>query len=124
MFDRFVQNFREAPIPAEIERDEELYGIYADALDNASQPYLVEAIDKYRFCLTTATNVRWFNQWSRACEANLNRLNPREYPMSAELRGPPDFVVEPPSRPGMEELGSGDSAETTGAAGGESGDQS
>jgi tetratricopeptide (TPR) repeat protein len=124
MFDRFVQNFREAPIPAEIERDEELYGIYVDALDNASQPYLVEAIDKYRFCLTTATNVRWFNQWSRACEANLNRLNPREYPMSAELRGPPDYVVQPPSRPGAEELGSGDGDDTAGAADAATGDQS
>jgi tetratricopeptide (TPR) repeat protein len=115
MFDRFVQNFREAPIPAEIEADEELYGIYTEALDGASEPYLREAIDKYRFCLTTATNVRWFNQWSRACEANLNRLNPREYPMSAELRGPPDYIVEPASRPGMEELGSGDGEDTAGS---------
>ncbi|MCB9627331.1 MAG: tetratricopeptide repeat protein [Sandaracinaceae bacterium] len=124
MFDRFVQAFREAPIPAEIERDEELYGIYVTALDDASEPYLREAIDKYRFCLTTATNVRWFNQWSRACEANLNRLNPREYPMSAELRGPPDYMVEPPSRPGAEELGSGDDAQTAGGEAAATGDQS
>jgi len=115
MFDRFVQAFREAPIPAEIEADEELYGIYTEALDGASEPYLREAIDKYRFCLTTATNVRWFNQWSRACETNLNRLNPREYPMSSELRGPPDYIVEPASRPGMEELGSGDEEDTAGS---------
>ena len=120
MFDTFTQSFREAPIPAEIERDEELYGIYVDALDQQSQRFLNEAIDKYRFCLTTATNVRWFNEWSRRCEENLHRLNPREYPVSSELRGPPNYVVRPPSAPGAEELGSGDDETTAEAPGDQS----
>ena len=35
--------------------------------------------------------------------------------MSSELRGPPDYIVEPASRPGMEELGSGDGEDTAGS---------
>ena len=119
MFDEFQQSFRSAPIPTMIDRDEELYGIYVTALDTQSEPFLREAVDKYQFCLTTATNVRWFNEWSRRCEEQLHRINPREYPTSAELRGDPAYVNRPASRPGIEELGGGADAEED-AAGGES----
>lgn len=90
MYRAFVDDFRDAPVPEEIENDPELYDAYVGALDEQSEPLQRKAIDRFEFCLITATKVRWFNQWSRQCEDELNRLNPQEYPVAAELRGQPD----------------------------------
>ncbi len=87
MYRSFVDEFRDAPIPKEIEEDPELYDIYVGALDQKSEPFQKQAIEKFEYCLITATRVRWFNKWSRQCEGELNRLNPRQYPLAAELRG-------------------------------------
>jgi tetratricopeptide (TPR) repeat protein len=107
MYRSFVDLFRSAPIPAEIENDYELYAVYTGRLDELSQPLLDQAIDKFKYCLLTATNVRWFNEWSRICETELNGLNPREYPIAAELRGQPNLALDTPGRPAAIELGSG-----------------
>jgi hypothetical protein len=122
MYREFVDHFRDAPIPTVIENDPDLYDVYAGALDEQSQPLLNTATERFLFCLRTATNVRWFNEWSRQCEAELNRLNPSQYPIAAELRGEPNFVHSTPARPGPVELGTGQDDENLG--GGESGGQS
>ncbi len=127
MYRKFVDAFREAPVPEEIDNDPELRDIYVGALDEQSEPLQRQAIDKFEFCLRTATNVRWFNEWSRTCESELNVLNPREYPLAAELRGEPNYVrgsigepgpVELPVAGDDEELETGDVSD--GDAGGES----
>jgi len=105
MWRSFVDEFRDAPVPDEIQEDLELYDIYVGALDSASQPFVQQAIDKFEFCLITATRVRWFNEFSQECELELNRLNPREYPLAAELRGRPEYVHSPLARPRVVELG-------------------
>jgi tetratricopeptide (TPR) repeat protein len=78
MWRSFVDEFRDAPIPDEIQADPELFDIYVGALDEQSQPFQQQAIDKFEFCLITATRVRWFNEFSQTCELELNGLNPRE----------------------------------------------
>lgn len=105
MYRSFVDEFRDAPIPREIERDPELYDIYVGALDDVSAPLQRQAIDKFEFCLKTATQVRWFNEWSRACEQELNALNPTKYPVAAELRGEPNYVKATVGDPGVVDLG-------------------
>ncbi len=116
MYRQFVDDFRDAPVPEEIENDPELFDIYVGALDEQSEPLQRQAIDKFEFCLTTATNVRWFNEWSRTCESELNRLNPRQYPLAAELRGSATFVRGTWGRPGAVELTTeGDEEEEGGA---------
>jgi hypothetical protein len=105
MYRSFVDEFRDAPIPREIERDPELYDIYVGALDDVSEPLQRQAIDKFEFCLKTATQVRWFNKWSRACEHELNALNPTKYPVAAELRGDPRYVKATVGDPGVVDLG-------------------
>jgi tetratricopeptide (TPR) repeat protein len=92
MWRSFVDEFRDAPVPDEIANDDELFDIYVGALDEQSQPFQQQAIDKFEFCLITATRVRWFNEFSQQCEQELNKLNPREYPLAAELRGDPRYV--------------------------------
>ena len=105
MYRSFVDEFRDAPIPREIEKDPELFDIYVGALDDVSEPLQRQAIDKFEFCLKTATQVRWFNEWSRSCEQELNGLNPRKYPVAAELRGEPNYVKATVGDPGVVDLG-------------------
>ena len=105
MYRSFVDEFRDAPIPREIEKDPGLFDIYVGALDDVSEPLQRQAIDKFEFCLKTATQVRWFNEWSRTCERELNGLNPRKYPVAAELRGEPNYVKATVGDPGAVDLG-------------------
>ena len=105
MYRSFVDEFRDAPIPREIEKDPGLFDIYVGALDDVSEPLQRQAIDKFEFCLKTATQVRWFNKWSRSCEDELNGLNPRKYPVAAELRGEPNYVKATVGDPGAVDLG-------------------
>jgi len=105
MYRSFVDEFRDAPIPKEIEKDPGLFDIYVGALDDVSEPLQRQAIDKFEFCLKTATQVRWFNRWSRSCEQELNGLNPRKYPVAAELRGEPNYVKATVGDPGAVDLG-------------------
>jgi tetratricopeptide (TPR) repeat protein len=105
MYRSFVDEFRDAPIPREIEKDPGLFDIYVGALDDVSEPLQRQAIDKFEFCLKTATQVRWFNKWSRSCEEELNGLNPRKYPVAAELRGEPNYVKATVGDPGAVDLG-------------------
>lgn len=116
MYSSFIDAFRDAPVPKEIEADEELYGIYVDELEKQAKTFEKPAVDKFEFCLVTATKVRWFNQWSRTCERELNRLNPTEYPMASELRGSPGYVQSALARPdAMVDVG-GEDDEVAGAA--------
>lgn len=100
MWSSFVDEFRDAPVPKEIEAVPELYDAYVGSLDEKSEPFLKSAIDKFEFCLITATRVRWFSDFSRTCELELNRLNPAKYPLGAELRSEPEFVYSPVVEPG------------------------
>ncbi len=100
MYRSFMDQIREAPIPEEIENDDELYGIYVDALEGAARPLQQQAMDKFEFCLTTATRVRWFNQFSQQCEQELNALDAARFPMAAELRGEANYVQHQLARPG------------------------
>jgi tetratricopeptide (TPR) repeat protein len=119
MYRSFMDQIRDAPIPEEIEADDELYGIYVDALEAAARPLQQQAMDKFEFCLTTATRVRWFNEFSSQCETELNALDRARFPLAAELRGQPNYVERQIARPGAvslqaeqdEELGGSESGE-------------
>ena len=112
MYISIIDAVQDAPVPEEIEADPELYDIYVDAFDGPLEPVRVQAISKFEFCLRTATNVRWFNEYSTICESELNRLNPRQYPVAAELRGAPSYMNAPLGDPGAVELSTGDDEDT------------
>lgn len=105
MYTAFVDAFDDAPIPSEIERDPELYEVYVNALNAQRQIFFDQAIPKFEYCLVTSTQVRWFNEHSRTCELELNRLNPQQYPLAAELHGEASYAFHDQARPGAAELG-------------------
>jgi tetratricopeptide (TPR) repeat protein len=99
MLQSFMQALYDAPIDPSIANDQELVDIYRDALDQAAEPYRDGAIKAFEHCLGVATENRWFNEWSRSCEAQLNKLDPRTYPVSDELRAEPAYNLSPLARP-------------------------
>ncbi|MCA9601022.1 MAG: hypothetical protein KC417_03290, partial [Myxococcales bacterium] len=108
MWRSFVDEFRDAPIPKEIEKDPELFDIYVGRLDEVSEPFVKQAIDKFEFCLIRSTQVRWFDEHSQQCEVELNRLSPRDYPLAAEIRAQPNFTRSTYAEPAKVELRSGE----------------
>ena len=111
MYISIIDAVQRAPIPEEIENDPELFDIYVGAFDEPLEPVRAQAVEKFEFCLRTATNVRWFNEYSRICETELNRLDPRQYPVAAELRGSASYVRGSIGRPGPVELATEDDAD-------------
>jgi tetratricopeptide (TPR) repeat protein len=105
MYLSFVNDFRDAPVPPVLEGDEELVSIYYQGLDEASKPWVDKAKNAYEFCLITATKVRWFNQYMTRCEEELFKLDPREYPRAAELRGSDIYTYSSYAVPGLVEIG-------------------
>jgi tetratricopeptide (TPR) repeat protein len=55
----------------------------------------------YRACLQVSGKLRWFNEWSRVCERELNRLEPGRYPLAGELRARPGYVAVRPAAVGF-----------------------
>jgi len=105
MYLDLVNEFRDAPVPPVLERDEELVDIYYQGLDEASKPWVQKAKDAYEFCLITATKVRWFNKFMTSCEEELFKLDPRKYPRAMELRGSNTYSYSIEAMPGVPDLG-------------------
>lgn len=106
MYLSFVNDFRDAPVPPVLQGDEELVSIYYQGLDEASKPWVEKAKNAYEFCLITATKVRWFNEYMTRCEEELFKLDPRQYPRAAEIRGSETYQYTMYAVPGAVELGS------------------
>jgi hypothetical protein len=140
MYRTIIDDVRSAPVPDEIARDPELEGIYLDALENVlngSNPGpdgrweteddvrcsegagsascqgapIPRALGAFEYCLTLATRVRWFNQWSAQCEQELNQLDRARFPLAAELRGTASFIQDQVAEPGPVELRADDEVE-------------
>ena len=97
MHQSIVDRAREMPVPAEIERDPELYEVYMVGLEGALGPIEDTAADRFAYCLSVATRARWFNDHSRRCEETLNRIDPARYPVQSELRGAATYVPATPA---------------------------
>ncbi|MBX7191029.1 MAG: tetratricopeptide repeat protein [Sandaracinaceae bacterium] len=64
---------------------------------------IARAMSSFEHCLSLATTVRWFNEWSTRCESELHDLNPRRYPLAAELRATAAFAQDALATPGPAE---------------------
>jgi hypothetical protein len=86
----FMQSLYDAPLPPAFKDDQELIDIYRGEMDNRADSYRATATQLYDHCLNISTKVRWFNENSLRCEKELNKLDPRKYPVSEEIRTHPD----------------------------------
>jgi hypothetical protein len=58
-----------------------------------------DLVGGFEYCLTRATAVRWFNEWSTLCETELNRLDPGRFPIASEIRSQPSYSRTDPVAP-------------------------
>ena len=95
----------QVPAPPGMAADEwaELFRTtYCDQLTDAAEPIEKKAEEGLSICLSKSTELNWFNEWSKLCEAELNQIKPSEYPLAAELRSEPGVLftrldVAPPA---------------------------
>ncbi|OQX69369.1 MAG: hypothetical protein B6A08_05670 [Sorangiineae bacterium NIC37A_2] len=95
MWGTFVSDFRSAPIPKEWESDFEIRTAYYGALDDASEPFKVQAKGAYSVCLGYSVQYQYFDQYSRDCEEWLANNYKAEFHLVDEFRGSPDKVNNP-----------------------------
>ena len=86
----FMQSLYDAPLPPAFEGDQELIDIYRSSMDKKAEPFREVAVNLFEHCLNVSTKVRWFNEDSLRCETELNKLDPRKYPISEEIRIQPE----------------------------------
>jgi TolA-binding protein len=82
----FMQSLYDAPVPPAFKDDQELLDIYRQSMDEKAEPYREGAVGGFKHCLEVSTKLRWFNENSLRCERELNKLEPRQYPLSEEIR--------------------------------------
>jgi len=92
MWGEFVREFRAAPVPKEIKRDDELRNTYYSALDEASEPQKQRAKSAYETCLKYSVTYQYFDDFSRACEVWLSKAYKSEYHQVDEFRSSPNRV--------------------------------
>jgi hypothetical protein len=67
---------------------------YCDNIADRTVHLEDKAIDALRHCLSKSTELSWFSEWSELCEAELNQLRPREFPLATEVRAQPTYTAE------------------------------
>lgn len=95
MWGTFVAEFRSVPIPKEWEKDYEIRTAYYASLDEASEPFKVQAKGAYGICLDYSVKYQYFDSFSRACEEWLAKNYKSEFHLIDEFRGAPNKVNNP-----------------------------
>jgi tetratricopeptide (TPR) repeat protein len=65
---------------------------YCDTLEVKARPLEDKAEQGLAACLSRSTELSWYNEWSKLCEAELNQINAVKYPVAAEIRAEPGYV--------------------------------
>lgn len=92
MWAEFVRDFRRAPIPEWMKKDDELRGVYYQNLDVASEPIKQRAKGAFVTCLNLSVRHQYFDEHSRVCEEWLAENYKAEFHKVDEFRGSPDLV--------------------------------
>jgi TolA-binding protein len=66
--------------------------LYCGQLEEHAEKVEAKAVEGFRACLDAATQQSWFNNWSHACERELNQLRPVEFPVASEVKPEAGYV--------------------------------
>jgi hypothetical protein len=89
---QFVQEFRAAPIPANMKKDTMLRTAYYASLDEASEPVKQRAKGAFAKCLDYSVKFQYFDEFSRSCEKWLAENYKSEFHLVDEFKGDPNRV--------------------------------
>jgi TolA-binding protein len=113
LFQSFADALFTAPIPnPNIPREltgrtqrEEFLLAFQDSFCAGLEEYALRLEDKavyaLKTCLTKATDLSWYNEWSGLCERELDQIRPGTNPMAAEIRARPGYVTGRVHRAGV-----------------------
>ena len=113
LFQNFADALYTAPLPTPpipkvlVRREDRLAFVetfneaYCMRLEQVAHPLQDKAEQGLAACLRKSTQLSWYNQWSRLCEAELNQIKPSVYQVAAEIRARPDWVGVKPDRVGL-----------------------
>jgi tetratricopeptide (TPR) repeat protein len=100
------QAFANALVAAEIPKSvkgDDLTAAYCEVMTTTAEPLEARAVMGFGVCLAKSTELGWWSDSSTACERELLRMKPEEFPALHELRSTADHdalvvVAEPPLR--------------------------
>jgi len=114
---QLFQNFADAlytapipipPIPRSLTRKadrlafaETFNDAYCMRFEDVARPLEEKAEQGFTTCLRKSTQLSWYSQWSRLCEAELNQIKPWDHPLATEIRSAPTWVALRPDRVGL-----------------------
>lgn len=93
VFHNFADLLLSAPVPEFLAKDFDASDAYKAELEKFANPLLANAQVNYQRCLKLSNDLRWFNEWSRLCELEINRLEPDKYPLANERRARPGYLA-------------------------------
>ncbi len=94
---QFAVTIRTSPVPPDVQRNPDLMDAWNLLRDERTQPYINTATTGFQACITLATRVHWFNEWSQLAERSLNAIDRGRFPLADEIRVEPDLVFSRPS---------------------------
>lgn len=113
-YERFAEALFSAPIPAELQKDEELAMEYRAQLEDRAAVLERKAEGAYRKAYEEAKRTRVTNEWTQRILEGLNKYAPQEFPI--QKRGKPALQTTTVSGYGLDDLGTNqDSAPPPGA---------
>ena len=71
---------------------------YCTDLEKIAIPLENKAVQGLKACTRKATELPWYNEWSRLCERELNQLKPGSSFMASEIRARPGYLALRPTR--------------------------
>jgi TolA-binding protein len=87
----YADQLYRAPVPAAI-KTQEMYEDYCDELGLKAEEPEKLATESFRYCLERSTAFRYWNEFSRLCEEEMQQRDPDKYPATNEIFGQPRYT--------------------------------
>jgi tetratricopeptide (TPR) repeat protein len=97
MYYQFAVTIRTSPVPPDVQRNADLLDAWNVLRDERTQPFINTATTGFQACITRATQVHWFNEWSQLAERSLNAIDRGRFPLADEIRVEPNLIFSRPS---------------------------
>ncbi|MEE9384731.1 MAG: tetratricopeptide repeat protein [Nannocystaceae bacterium] len=83
----FADELDRAPVPSDIIKSEDMFYAYCDEMAKFADPQRAKAIEAYTYCLERSTENKYFNEFSRMCEQEMQQTDADRYPATNEAYG-------------------------------------
>ncbi|TPV92864.1 MAG: tetratricopeptide repeat protein [Myxococcales bacterium FL481] len=89
----FADELYRAPVPSGVIKTEEMYDVYCDQLAQYGDPQISRAVEAYTACIEASTKNKYFNEFSRMCEDEMQQTDADRYPATNEAFGQSTYTT-------------------------------